>query len=167
MITVESIIYDIVTSLLMLGLILGFHVLTERMFVHLLDFSSYEFHWLGQLLDHPIVIVVYLIPIAIHLLLGGGCIFVRGLLNENFKFLEVLIIAIMPVLIYFVYDCGGYLMRLLTNPRQTPKTTEYMFSYDISVTKELIDIFITYFFNALILFLGGYTGWLILKNFGR
>jgi hypothetical protein len=167
MISVESFVFDILASILLFGLLLGFHFITQGFFSFVFDLSHYGFDFFVQLHENPNSIIVYLMPIVLHLLLSGGCIFFRGLINENFDILEVLLITAIPILIYLVYDSGDYLMSLLNNPRQTSKTPEDIFSYHISFIQVFTNILVFYFFNTLILFVGGYIGWLVFKYFGR
>jgi hypothetical protein len=164
-----NLIFDSFVAALLLGLVVGFHLITQNLFITVFDIYRYPLILLSEFVNTPGLILLYLIPIVIHMIISGLCVAARFSTNTNFGFIDVLIITLFPI---FLYEfCGKIEQKLVIFHKSTkdPATELQIEIQSIqSYSAETLINFLMYcIFNAGIFFIGGYISWLLMKSLAK
>jgi hypothetical protein len=159
----SNFILDIPLGILLFLILIGFHSLTQYIFIPVISAEQYTIHLLSEFVKNPALIVGYLIPISVHMILCGCCIAIIFLIRGNIKLIDVFLVSALPALLYLIsiyfeswINSWEPLTGLERKVLSRSNLIEYIFG-DLTL----------YILNTAFLFMGGYFVWLVIRSLAR
>jgi len=140
---------------LLLSLII-FHRLTFFLFIPLLDFYEYIYYpqkraeVINKISQNPSFVFDYLIVLFFHVTICLACFSLRYFLNHNISIFDIILTAVIPGILYFLYQILGLFIQW----------EDYADIYSSEVAFKNILWLVS---NTIILIIGNLIGWWVLN----